>query len=251
MQIRLPFSQAEWDNTPTAVKKFVESQISKIQAESAQKKTFIDGLKKRYFPDSSFIGPYEKAGLVFGVLREQWLWHYRYLVKGTVLDMSSPLYVSAYLRELPTVKEWLISDLSAREVTDLGYSSPVDVIGDFCASPPPLSPQSVDTILCISILEHCKYPTTMVQNLANILRPDGVIFFMMPFAYIDGHLHPDYWRFGRDGYLLLAQQAKLEVLAIGDFVDMGKYFLFECGESNEATNWHRGVPVSNWMICRH
>lgn len=240
----------DWDKTPESVRRFIESQIPKIQEGAKQNERLISKLKQKYFPNSTFIGPYEKEGIVHGVVAEQWLWQFRHLVKGEVLDMSTPLYWNAYLREQPSVTKWLISDLCAREVSKLGYTSPVDIVGDFCATPPPLSPRSLDTILCISILEHCKDPMAMVRNLADILRPGGVVFFLMPFAYIDGHMSPDYWRFCRDGYKLLAAKANLEIIEIGELVDLGKYFLLEFGWSAEATSCHQGIPFNNYMICR-
>lgn len=207
-------------------------------------------LKNRYFPYSTFIGPYEKHNLVPSILEEQWLWKYRYLIHGTVLDMSTPKYWHSYLYELPAIEKVLISDLSEKVVTKLGYSSMVDVIGDFCSPNPPLPGSSVDTVLCSSILEHCKDPFLMVRNLGEIVRPGGVIFFMTPYAYIDGHMEADYWRFGRDGYLLLAEQAGLNVIETGHYGDLGKYYINEFGWDASATIYHRGIPQSNWMICR-
>ena len=251
VNINLPFSQIDWENTPPAIQQFLKrSVLPEMQMKAARKKRLIHELKTRYFPNSTFVGPYEQAGIVHGIISEQWLWQYRHLVHGEVLDMSTPVYWNAFLRELSTVTKWLISDLSEREVSKLGHSSKVDIIGDFSVSPPPLPPQSLDTILCISILEHCKDPMMMGRNLYEILRPEGIVFFNTPYAYIDGHLTPDYWRLGHDGYLLLAEQAGLSVIAIGEYVDMGKYFLLEFGESFEATTWHRGVPLNNWIICQ-
>ncbi len=251
VNITLPFSPGDWEKTPLAVRTFLkESVFSEMQLEAVRKKRLMHKLKTRHFPNSAFVGPYEQAGIVHGMISEQWLWQYRHLVRGEVLDMSTPVYWNAFLRELATVTKWLISDLSEKEVSKLGHSSKVDIIGDFCASPPLLPPESLDTILCISILEHCKDPMAMGRNLSEILRPGGIVFFYTPYAYIDGHLTPDYWRLGHDGYLLLAEQAGLSVIATGEYVDMGKYFLLEFGESFEATTWHRGVPFNNWMICK-
>lgn len=210
----------------------------------------LRALKDRYFPYSTFVGPYEKHNLVPTILEEQWLWKYRHLIQGIVLDMSTPKYWHSYLYDLPTIEKVLISDLSQKVVTKLGYSSVVDVIGDFCSPNPPLPGSSVDTILCSSILEHCQDPFTMVQNLGEIIRPGGVIFFMTPYAYIDGHMDADYWRFGHDGYLLLAKRAGLDVIEIGHYGDFGKYYINEFGWDASATSDHRGVPQSNWMICR-
>jgi SAM-dependent methyltransferase len=164
--------------------------------------------------------------------------------------MSTPVYWNQFLRDQPAVTRWLISDLSAKVVSKLGHDSEVDVIGDFCADPLPLPERSLDTILCISILEHCKRPGAMVENLGRLLRPGGVVFFQAPFAYIDGHLDPDYWRFCRQGYLLMAEEAGLEVVDAGELGELGRYYMLDHDESIQSCRAHHGVPVINWMICR-
>lgn len=210
----------------------------------------IRKIKQRYFPESELTGPYEAHGFVHSVIEEQWLWKYRHLIQGVVLDMSTPQYWHNYLYDLPQITKILISDLTDPTITKMDHTSAVNVIGDFCASPPPMPDASVDTILCSSILEHCTDPFTMVKNLGKIVRPGGVLFFLCPFAYIDGHMAADYWRFGRDAYLLLAKEAGLEVLETGQYGDLGKYYIEEYGWDASATPDHRGIPQSNWMICR-
>jgi SAM-dependent methyltransferase len=208
---------------------------------------------RKQFPESTFVGPYEEHGFWNGIYTEQWLWKYRHLINGVVLDMSTPRYVDEWIYHLPTVEKVLISDLDKTEVTNLGHTSKVDIIGDFCAPELLVPEESFDTVLCISILEHAEDPFALVRNIRRLLRPNGVAFFLCPFAYIDGHMGhygPDYWRFGRDAYLLMARKTDLEVLEIGQMCDMGKYFFFEYGWSAAATSWHRGVPTMNWMICR-
>lgn len=206
--------------------------------------------RRAEFPGSTFVGAYEREGLLCGIWAEQWLWAHRDLIRGVVLDMSTPRHYHEFVYQLPAVEEVLISDLCDEEVEKFGHRSKVDIVGDFCAVELPVPEESFDTVLCVSILEHCEDPTAMVRNVGRLLRSGGVAFFMAPFAYIDGHLGPDYWRFGRDAYLLMARKADLEVLETGQFCDMGEYFIFEIGESAAATEQHRGVPVVTWAICR-
>lgn len=205
------------------------------------------------FPNSTFVGPYEQIGVYDGIREEQWLWAHRDLIRGTVLDMSTPRFLHDWIHHLPTVNQVFISNLCSREVEKLGHKSKVDIIGDFSATELLVSERSFDTVLCLSILEHCADPCSLVQNIGRLLRPGGIAFFLCPFAYIDGHMGdqgPDYWRFGRDAYLLMARTAALEVVETGQFGDLGRYFLFEFGRGAGVTSWHRGVPVTNWMICR-
>ncbi len=229
---------------PDAVREMAITRLIENQAK------LIAGLKARHCPGAAFVGPYEQAGIAIGVLEDQWLWEWRSLVRGVVIDMSTPLHWHRYLAEQPGVQRWLISDLCDPQVSKLGAVSPVDIIGDFCADPPPVPPESADTILCISILEHAKFPQLMGQNLARILRPGGHVFYWCPYAYPDGHLHPDYWRIGRDGFHLLAELAELTVVASGEVLDFGAYARMELGVDNSANDYHHGVPVNTWMIAR-
>ncbi len=205
------------------------------------------------FPGSTFIGPYETKGEYIGIWEEQWLWAHRDQIRGVVLDMSTPKYFHQFIYDLPAVEKVLISNLDSPEVTKCGHSSRADIVGDFCTSPSPSGPGLFDTVLCLSVLEHCKDPAALISNIRIALRPGGLALFMSPYAYVDGHmgtLFPDYWRFGRDGYIYLAQRAGLELVETGEFDDLGACFLLRYGWNAKATSWHRGVPVVNWMICR-
>lgn len=199
--------------------------------------------RRAEFPDSTFVGPYEEEGLYGGIWGEQWLWAHRDLIRGVVLDMSTPRHYHDFVYRLPAVEKVLISDLCDDEVEKFGHKSKVDVVGDFCAGELPVPIGSFDTVLCMSILEHCEDPMAMVKNVGRLLRPGGVSFFWVPFAYTDGHLGPDYWRFCYEGLLLMARKAGLELLEIGHFGELGDYFVLEIGESTPR------VPIIDWMIC--
>lgn len=248
--MNIPFSEQDWRATPPSVQNYIRCVFQEDQKNKSFKQNLIQNLKKRYWPDSNFVGPFEKTGHVICVCEDQWLWEHRNFIRGVVLDMSTPKYWHSYVYDLPNVSQVLISDLDSDIVEKSGVASKVDVVGDFCATPPPMPYESVDTVLCISILEHCEDPVAMIRNLANILRADGYLLCACPFAYIDGHMYPDYWRFCRDGYVFMAQKAGLEVVDTGQFVELGKYAAFEFGEDYSANSWHRGIPSGNWMIAR-
>lgn len=207
---------------------------------------------RRAFKDSDFVGAYEKRKMWNGIYIEQWLWANKHLIKGKVLDMSSPREMHEFIYNLPWVDEVLISDLDQTELKVGDSISKVDIIGDFSVDELPVSDNSFDTVLCLSILEHCEDPLKMVANIRKILRDNGCAFFYTPFAYIDGHTGqncPDNWRFCRDGYKLLAEKAGFKIVSIGDHLDLGKYYFLEFGWSAAKKSWHNGVPMSNWMIC--
>lgn len=215
-----------------------------------EKPDLIADLKQRYFPGSTFVGPYERNGNAFCVPEEQWLWARRHFIRGVVLDMSTPRYWHDYVHELPTVDRVLISEYNSPIVAKYEHQSPADIVGDFCSTPPPMPANSVDTIICLSILEHCADPFAMVRNLGMIAKPGGYILIDAPFAYIDGHLSPDYWRFGRDGLRLLAEKADLQIVEEGSFGDLGKFLIPEFGKDASANGNHRGIPLCTWIVCR-
>ncbi|MTI08917.1 methyltransferase domain-containing protein [Curvivirga aplysinae] len=233
------------------LKKFISSPQKEVVTEEKTPKQLIAKLKEKYYPESDFVGPYEEAEIVGGLINDQLLWKFRDYIQGHVLDMSTPAYWHHHVKEREVVTKWTICDLEQDYVEKLGHRSAVDIIGDFSVAPPPMAANTVDTILCISILEHCKNPFVMMENLKFILRPGGYLFLQAPFAYIDGHLSPDYWRFGRDAYYLFAEHVDMQVIETGEYLDMGKYFKEELGVDLSATNWHRGVPQVNWAILKN
>jgi hypothetical protein len=248
--MQLPFSQQEWEKTPKAVREYLVDQLEQTSRRQILIQQTTQRIKSHDWQGSEFVGAYEKSGYPICISEEQWLWKFRDLIRGVVLDMSTPKHWHQFIHELPNVKQVLISNLDSEIVEKYGKSSRVDVVGDFCAVPPPLARESVDTILCISILEHCEEPLSMIYNLASILKPGGYLMCLCPFAYIDGHMYPDYWRFGRDGYSLMFKKASLDLVQSGQFSDLGKYTIFEVGIDCSKNDYHRGIPMANWAIAR-
>ncbi|MDB5264435.1 MAG: type 11 methyltransferase [Parcubacteria group bacterium] len=82
---------------------------------------------------------------------------------------------------------------------DYDASTNADVVGDIHAIP--LPDESVDGIICSSVLEHVKNPLKAASELKRVLRTGGKIFFYVPSMYPyharKGH-YPDYWRFFND-----------------------------------------------------
>ncbi len=62
------------------------------------------------------------------------------------------------------------------------------------------------TIFCLSVLEHCRQPFAMADNLTRLLRPGGKLCISAPFAF-KIHAYPsDYWRFTPEGVRCLFPQ---------------------------------------------
>jgi SAM-dependent methyltransferase len=66
-----------------------------------------------------------------------------------------------------------------------------------------LGDDSVDSAICIEVLEHVRHPHLAVQELHRVLKPGGVIIGSTPFL-LGIHDHPvDYFRYTRYGLRML------------------------------------------------
>lgn len=201
------------------------------------------------FGDPAFVGPYERHGSTAGFYEEQWLWAHRKLIRGMVLDMSTPKHWHEWIYRLPEVSRVYISDLKGTEVEKYGFDSPVDITADFCAEELPVAGDSFDTVLCLSILEHSINPYMLVTNLCKALKPGGWLFINVPFAYPDGHCEPDYWRFGQEGLKFLVSAQPLTDIRQGRLCDLWSDVGPILGHDPD-NSWHHGLPVYNWLIGR-
>ena len=94
------------------------------------------------------------------------------------------------------------SNATSYRGVDLVAGPGVDLVGD--AHDPSLLPaSSVDTVLAFNILEHCKAPAKVVENIHKWLRPRGMAFVMVPAAQRLHRYPADYVRFMPDGLLAL------------------------------------------------
>lgn len=71
-----------------------------------------------------------------------------------------------------------------------------DIVGDIHKMP--FADNSIDAIICSSVLEHVTNPFLAAEEIYRTLKPDGQIYLYVPFLY---YYHPepgyygDYWRF--------------------------------------------------------
>ncbi len=55
------------------------------------------------------------------------------------------------------------------------------------------------TVFCLSVLEHCRRPFAMAENVTRLLRPGGSVCVSAPFAFKYHPFPGDYWRFTHEG----------------------------------------------------
>ena len=198
----------------------------------------------------SFVGPYERAGFVTGYLEEQWLWRFRDHMHGHVLDMSTPRYWHAWIHDLPEVDRVSISDLDRDVVMKAGYASRVAIRADFAAPNLDVPRGSLNTVLCLSVAEHCDNPRRLLANLHEVLAPGGTLLLSVPFACADGHCRPDYWRFCRDGLALLARQAGFGDVQTGSLGNVAPLLADLLGHDFDTACDQDGIPLINWLATR-
>ena len=97
----------------------------------------------------------------------------------------------------------LFKDVAYKSM-DYDPASGADVIGDIHKIP--LAENSIDAIICHSVLEHVRDPLLATKELHRILRPGGKIFVHVPSIYpyhARKGSYPDYWRFFDDTLLVM------------------------------------------------
>src|SRR5262249_52465520 len=64
---------------------------------------------------------------------------------------------------------------------------------------------SVDCAVCVSTLQHVRYPAKVVKEMHRILRPGGIIYVNVPFIF-PFHTDPDdFYRFSYHGIKILCE----------------------------------------------
>ncbi len=110
---------------------------------------------------------------------------------------------------------------------DYDGSTGANIVGDIHAMPIP--DESIDAIICSSVLEHVKDPTTAVKEMHRILKKGGKIFVYVPSIYPyharKGH-YPDYWRFFDDTLLMMFEGWNdVELAKVGGYFKALFFFL--------------------------
>jgi SAM-dependent methyltransferase len=83
-----------------------------------------------------------------------------------------------------------------------GVDVALDLTGDFSLVSRSLSTPFA-TIFCLSVMEHCRQPFLMAENIQRLLEPGGILYVSVPFVWEIHHFPVDYWRFTPDAVRLL------------------------------------------------
>lgn len=74
-----------------------------------------------------------------------------------------------------------------------------DIVGDIHKIP--LPSDSVESIICLAVLEHVENPLKAMEEMYRVLKPGGQLFLYVPFLYYyhaERGYYKDYWRFTYD-----------------------------------------------------
>jgi SAM-dependent methyltransferase len=103
---------------------------------------------------------------------------------------------------------------------DYDNKTGADIVGDIHKIP--LLDESIDAVICSSVLEHVENPIIAVKEIYRILKSGGKVFVSIPSIYpyhARKDHYPDYWRFFDDTINVLFRDFK-EV----EFIKRGGYF---------------------------
>ena len=92
---------------------------------------------------------------------------------------------------------------------DISEGPGVDIVADAHDLSDVVDTDSVDCVICISVLEHVAKPWIVVGEIERILKPGGIVYLNTPWVF-PYHADPDdHYRFSHRGLALLADRFEL------------------------------------------
>lgn len=119
---------------------------------------------------------------------------------GPVLEVGSRDYGNTQnFRALFGGADYLGIDMQAGKGVDMV----LDLTEDFDAIDQCLEGRRFGTIICMSVLEHCRDPFRMAQSIERLLAEGGTLVVGAPFVWELHGFPDDYWRFTPSGISIL------------------------------------------------
>ncbi len=78
----------------------------------------------------------------------------------------------------------------------------------------PFGDGSFDTVMSVQVLEHTPDPQRLVDEMARVLAPDGIVILTAPFSFRLHEEPHDYFRYSPHGLKAMLLRAKLEVVDV-------------------------------------
>ena len=122
------------------------------------------------------------------------------IVTGAILEIGSKDYGSTPdFRSVFPDYEYVGIDIEKGKGVDVV----LDLTDDFDIVSQKLGGRRFNAVICFSVLERCKNPFKMCDNISTLLPPNGILFISVPFSWGIHGYPSDYWRFTPDGVKIL------------------------------------------------
>jgi len=119
--------------------------------------------------------------------------------KEPYLEIGTKYGLTKNIRELFPNSEYIGLDMEDGPGVDVV----VDLTEDFISIDEILAGKRFSTIFCLSVLEHCRNPFLMCENITRLLNRNGVVYVSVPFSWKFHEYPSDYWRFTPEGIKVL------------------------------------------------
>ena len=129
------------------------------------------------------------------------------LVGEPVIEIGSKDYGSTPdFRSLVPGLKYVGVDMEAGKGVDVV----VDLTDSFDRVDEALGGLRFNTIICFSVLEHCRNPFKMCETITGLLQEGGRVFISVPFSWQIHTFPSDYWRFTAAGVRALFPELGFE-----------------------------------------
>lgn len=140
--------------------------------------------------------------------------HYASRTGGSLLDLGAGTKPYARLYE-PYFATCTSVDVehSPHDIGDVDTIASADDL--------PFEAESFDCVLCTEVLEHCRLPARVMEEMARVLRPGGKLFLTTPLLVALHEMPHDYYRYTPSALRDLADRAGLsveQILPRGDYL---------------------------------
>ncbi len=121
---------------------------------------------------------------------------------GKVIDIGGGLrLVKDKNNRYDPKREWLRPYLSKVDykILDVVDTYHPDIVGDVHNLL--FDDNSIDSIICIAVLQHVEEPHKAIKEIYRVLKPGGMAFIYVPFLFYyhaEKGYYKDYWRFTKD-----------------------------------------------------
>ncbi len=122
--------------------------------------------------------------------------------KHTIIDIGGGVRIDESRNNRKNENDWLLPYLSNVDYKVLDKVSDYnpDIVGDIHDLP--LEDNSIDAIICSSVLEHVEEPQKAVREMYRVLKPGGYCYIYVPFLFYyhaEKGYYGDFYRFTSDG----------------------------------------------------